>query len=236
MLQRARTLWRRILSGPPGREPEAVEERRVWVRRPSSADAVLRARGEESRLTARIRDASRGGISLVVGRSFEPGEVLEVEVPGGTDQSSSVVLACVVRVRPQPGGEWLLGCSFCAELSDRDLASFGAGRVRPPEDDPRDWLRFRCDVEATFELTADPTSPPCEARVVNISPRGVGLLVDRPVPAGALLSLELRGAGGDVRRSMLACAVHVTARPGPEWVVGCSFPRELSESDLQALL
>src|SRR5262249_57524342 len=73
------------------------------------------------------------------------------------------------------------------------------------------------------------------AGVVNISANGIGLLLDRPVENGTLLSLALRSPTTHSSHTILACVVHVTSRPG-EWTVGCNFIRELSEADLKALL
>src|SRR3712207_7694418 len=50
-----------------------------------------------------VKDISRGGIRLVVGRPFAPGDLLSVELPGAgegganTLPAPSTVLACVVR-------------------------------------------------------------------------------------------------------------------------------------------
>ena len=55
---------------------------------------------------ARIRDLSTGGLCLVLGRRFEQGAGLAVEVPAADDGSSSTLLARVIHVRADGPGSW----------------------------------------------------------------------------------------------------------------------------------
>lgn len=71
--------------------------------------------------TARVRDISSGGLCLVLGRRFERGAGLAIEVPGADSDSPSTLLARVVHVRAQGGGLWALGCAFVSPLSDEEL-------------------------------------------------------------------------------------------------------------------
>jgi hypothetical protein len=243
MFGRTLSLWRCLRSVEPGSAPDkggpdVQEERRVWVRHPADlqttyqpADAV-----DGARLSARVRNISLGGISLVVDRPFASGAMLSIELPGPAEGSSSTVLACIVHVKPQGSGEWALGCTFARELSDDDLAAFGARRVKQPPPDQRTWQRFPTSVTASYQRVTDPHPEQAPAEVLNISPNGVGLLVKQPVGPGALLSVGMHGANPSAERTMLACVVHVTARAEGEWALGCNFIRSLSEADLQALL
>jgi hypothetical protein len=235
MFQRLLGMWRRLVGG----EADTDEDRRVWVRYPSSVETVVQAvKGGDSRLAARVGNVSRGGIRLVINHLFKPGDLISIDLPGGPAELCSTVLACVVHAQPVPGtsGEWGLGCSFLEELSDTELAALGARKQKPAPEDNRTWVRFRCDVTATCQLIEDPDRKSWPARVVNISANGIGLLVDQPVPTGSLLSLNLENTAHHSARTILACVVHSTSRPEHEWALGCNFIRELSESDLKALL
>jgi|SRR5947207_2481500 len=238
MFRRFLSLFRRLVGGgqerSSGDRPE--NERRVWVRYPSSAQAVVKPvqDGVNTRLSGRVRNVSRGGIHLVVNHKLEPGDMISVELPGSPPGETETVLACVIRVDPTDDKQWAVGCTFSEELSEEELSAFGAKKERPSKPENRAWKRFGCSVQATCSLVSDPgkTWP---AEVVNISAGGIGLQVNQAVETGAVLSLRLAHEGGQVERTVLACVVHVVARPGGEWVLGCNFIHELSDADLKAL-
>jgi hypothetical protein len=70
---------------------------------------------------ATIRDISQQGIGLLLGRRFEPGVILVVELPRATEASSHLVVARVVRVVDQENGRWLVGCSLFNPLTHEEL-------------------------------------------------------------------------------------------------------------------
>jgi hypothetical protein len=243
MFGRTVSFWKRLL----GRDPrpaaaaavqQAEEDRRVWVRYPADLETTYTPAGpgETSRLWARVRNISLGGVSLSVDRPFEPGALLGVELPGATEQSFTNVLACVVHVSAAEAGEWILGCTFARELGEEDLRAFGARRVRHSPEDQRTWVRFATEVEVTYQRVAEGDLAPRPAKVLNLSASGVGLIVTEEIENGALLSVELHAAHGGFTRTMLACVVHVTAQGEEGWSLGCNFIRSLSAEDLKALL
>src|SRR5947209_3022972 len=125
-----------------GRQPDEdalEEERRLWVRYPCNLETISELRSEKSeRVSARVRNISRGGLRLVVDREVKTGGLLSVELPAGEGQASSTVLAYVVHSTPQDG-VWTLGCTFASELTDEDLRPFGAKRERAAVPDQRAW-------------------------------------------------------------------------------------------------
>jgi c-di-GMP-binding flagellar brake protein YcgR len=241
MFGHTKTLWQRLVGSAPEAGSESsvavAEERRVWVRHPANLNATCQAAAAApgERLSAGVRNISQGGISLLLGSSFEPGEMLSIELPGAEEGNTYTVLACVVHVRPQNDDEWVVGCTFSRELGDEDLQAFGARRVKHGAGDQRQWVRFATQLTASYQIitAGDPRKLPTE--VLNISATGIGLVVAQSVPVGSLLSLELHGANGSAERTMLACVVHVTGRAEGEWALGCNFIRSLSENDLRDL-
>jgi hypothetical protein len=234
MFERTVSFWRRLV----GSRAPAAEDRRVWVRHPANLETTYRpaGSGDSARFSAVVRNISGGGLSLLVDRDFAPGDLLSVELPGPAEGSSSSALACVVHVAPQGEGKWVVGCTFSRELSDEDLAPFGARRSRTRPSDQRTWQRYACDVKAGYQLAAAPEAGTRPAQVLNISPTGVGLLVDREVENGTLLSVELASAAGRAGKTMLSCVVHVGRHGEGGWALGCNFITELSEAELLALL
>ncbi|HMF18146.1 MAG TPA: PilZ domain-containing protein [Gemmataceae bacterium] len=208
----------------------------MWIRYPASLDTTLQtlAKPDQNGWSALVRDISRAGINLLVKHPFEPGDLLSVELPGPQGQAAHNVLGCIVRVE-QEGDEWALGCVFSQELGDKELEDFGAKRQKTSSTDQRTWTRFPCQVKATYQVVGYEETPICAAEVSNISPSGIGLLVNQPIEMGSLLNLELQQAGSASKRTILGCVVHAN-RDGPRWALGCNFIRELSEDDLQALV
>jgi c-di-GMP-binding flagellar brake protein YcgR len=241
MFERTRTFWRRLMgravNATNGTDQCGTDERRVWLRYPADletsyqTDKVLGG----TRLSARVRNISLAGINLLGNRAFQPGDLLTVELPGATDETTCNVLACVVHCEAQEQGEWSLGCTFSRELSNDDLASFGARRERHDPSDQRQWKRFPCDVSARCQLVASDGAEQWPCKVLDISATGVGLLVEREIDNGTLLSVELHNAAGTTELTMLACVVHLTRQSDTAWALGCNFIRSVSEEDLRAL-
>jgi hypothetical protein len=237
MFQSLLSFCRRLFGGASQATAQAPEdERRVWVRFPSSAQTVVQPvhNGIPTQLSARVRNVSRGGINLTVNKTFNPGELIAIELPGASPERTSSVLACVVHVNPVDSEQWSLGCTFSTVLEDDDLAEFGARRERPAKPENRAWKRFNCKVKASCQSVDDPEKKTWPAEVVNISAGGIGLQVAHNVEMGTLLNLQLEGASGQTR-TLLACVVHVIAS-NSERILGCNFIHELSEDDLKALL
>ncbi len=213
-------------------------DRRVWVRYPCDVEASCQAADlpDSQRLSARVRNISRGGINLVLSCPVEIGAFLSVELPTASPRATSNVLAYVVRLNPVTEGEWSVGCSFAAELNDFDLEPFGAQQLKADSHDQRTWVRFPCHARATYQPVKDPEASAVQAEVLNISAGGVALLVAEPVELGALLNLELRDESGQFRLCLLGCVVRLSGQGGLDWVLGCNLIRELSHQELKALL
>jgi c-di-GMP-binding flagellar brake protein YcgR len=238
MFDFTKNFWRR-LTGKSLQTPTATaEERRVWIRYPADLQTTYKPAGApaSSRLSARVRNISLGGVNLIGNRPFQPGELLSVELPAHDGDLSSNVLACVVHCAEEGTDEWSLGCTFSRELTDADLEAFGARRERTDAADQREWKRFPAEASARYQRVSDDNQAQYLAEVLNISATGVGLLVDQEIENGTLLSVELQNPTGTTKRSMLACVVHVSARGKKQWGLGCNFIRSLSEVDLRALV
>jgi c-di-GMP-binding flagellar brake protein YcgR len=238
MFEKTFTFWRRLVGKSDVLPVSANQDRRLWVRHAIDLHGNLQFSepADSEKILAHLRDLSIGGASLVVDRAVDAGEMVVLELPADRGEIRTV-LACVVRVSPQPDGKWSLGCVFSRELSQEELDRVGAQKLPAAEDDDkRTWVRFSCELHAAYRKVGDPTNQAFAAQVLNISANGIGLAVTQTLAAGGLLNVDLLDKAGQVARTMLACIVHTTMRAGGDLAIGCNFIRELSEEELQSLL
>src|SRR5438876_588460 len=99
------------------------------------------------------------------------------------------------------------------------------------EDDRRLWGRFPTDLQGHVEVAERGTRDRLLADVRDLSLGGANLLVDQPLPAGQMLTLELPTGKGEVH-NVLACVVRATPGDEGKWSLGCVFARELTGADL----
>lgn len=238
MFDRVRNLWRHG-PGPDGAHPTAsaaLPDRRQSERFPSEATVVVRAeRADLPPTCVRVRDVSRTGLSLLIDRPLEPGMILTLELPP-CDGPPATVLACVRHRTPDRAGGWVVGCTFAGEVGDGDLTGFGLTKAEAPAGDQRRWARVAPTAgRAVVRSFGEGTGAPAAARILNLSPNGIGLVFHTRVEAGTMLDLELIGGPDHPGLAILASVVYVAPRGDHEWVLGCTFIRELSDADFRAL-
>ncbi len=97
---------------------------------------------------ATITDLSTGGVGIVLGRRFEPGAGLAVELPAMTDRTEETLLVRVMQVNALPGGHWMLGCAFLSELSEETVLALVNQGSNPPA----------CPSDAAVQQAGPPSS------------------------------------------------------------------------------
>jgi len=108
----------------------AKGERRVWARHPATIDGICQpvaadtASEPESAWPGLIVDISCGGIRISLGRRFQPGTPLVIELPSENNEPSRYLQVRVVHVSPETDGQWVHGCELRVKLSDDDLQDF----------------------------------------------------------------------------------------------------------------
>jgi hypothetical protein len=220
-------------AGPEqGGGPERRVSERFLADMPTSCRSLVDSRNDS--WPARVKDISTTGIALAVWRRFEPGAVLALDVENPS-QGPLTLFARVVHATPQGQGRWLLGCGLIREASSDELASCRAKRVRPVGPDSRAWVRFPCDLPTVYQEEGNGSPQPWPARLVNFSPRGLGLVVLREPSPGALLNLELPGKDGRPPLRLLVRVVQTQAQAEGGWLVGCELAQKLDEEQLEAL-
>ena len=238
MFEKTFSFWRRLVAKTPASSETAVhDDRRLWVRYAADLQGKVQLAEKQgsAKILAKVRDLSLGGANLLVDQPLQPGQMLSVELPAAKGDVRTV-LACVVRATPQAEGNWSLGCVFSRELNNDDLGSFGALNIQAGSNDNRIWVRFSCELKASYRRVGDIAGQAQPAEVLNISANGIGLAVQPTLQAGSLVNVDLLDKNGRMVRTILACVVHTTQRASGDYAVGCNFIRELSEDELQSLL
>jgi hypothetical protein len=66
----------------------------------------------------------------------------------------------------------------------------------------------------------------------DISAYGIGLILNRSVPPGTVLFIQLRGRHHWDTSNRLAEVVHCTPRPRGDWLIGCRWTGRLSFGEM----
>ncbi|HVK09646.1 MAG TPA: PilZ domain-containing protein [Gemmataceae bacterium] len=228
MFGRTRSLIRKMTgSGTP-------EDRRVHARFPADVEAICRPVADDTPITARVRNVSRTGINLLAPRAVREGTMLRIAIP--TLTRPTTLLACVMHVSPEGQAGWSLGCMFSLELSDEEMRQFGGQKQVAGPDDQRAWVRYPARGTVEYRVLPGDGSPPVTAELIDLSPAGVGLLLNREVDAGTALTVSLKRKDGKPDRTVIACIVYLASRSDGEWAAGCHFMHELGEAEMRELL
>lgn len=234
---RSHSFERRFRAPSYGAE-ESGPERQAWVQVHNVRD-VLRPEGavDGKRHSARVQDLSLGGLVLTLAHRFEAGTPLEVEIGSATAGEPPVQLLVRVMVCSNPAeNTFVVSCCFLHELNADELQMFGADCAVPDRSDGRAWVRFPSKLEALYHAVVAAEHAPGRARIVNISAGGVALQTKHDFERGTLLNLELRGLDGQPLQPRLARVVHASRQDDGDFMLGCTFVRELSDADLRTLM
>lgn len=179
---------------------------------------------------ATIRDISNGGLSLTLGRRFERGSGLAIELPT-EDGTSTTVLARVAHVRPYPEGGWQLGCEFVSHLSDEEVqlvlnldsvhhASLGEQEKEPQKEHASvHGVLFQAKV--------------AQGEVVRWYVKRLDLAGAWPLPTGKTIALRI--ASLLPGSAPLEMVVRACRRFGSYWIVDGALTETLSDEVMHAL-
>jgi hypothetical protein len=186
---------------------------------------------ETVRRSAKVRNISRGGISLQLDARFEPGNLVSVELSDPNGQPLFTALAYVLHVKDTAKRQFALGCAFAMELSQDDLALL-AGKQHEASEPDR--AKDVCHGSVAYWREGDGPSAKKTAGIVHISHNGISLVVDETEEIGSLLNLQFLRPRFEVPFQILASVVRVASAPGTH-VLGCTFIRDLSEDECTRL-
>jgi hypothetical protein len=212
------------------------EERRASVRRRGPLRVSFRLNGEGSSTAASVRDISNLGIGLITPQPVPLASLLDLELRSANSLLVRPALARVVHVAQESSRSWIVGCAFTSELTRDELALFHAEAARPKTRDSRRWVRFPCNVETvcyTCETSPGERRP---ARILNISPGGIGLLLPCQFNQGTLLNFELPAEANQPARALLVRVARAIQHGTGRWFLGCEFAQGIEDDELRMLL
>jgi hypothetical protein len=107
---------------------------------------------------------------------------------------------------------------------------------KPANVERRAWVRVPCNLEAMYQ----PGQGRLDhmwwfAQVRDLSPRGIGLLLERRLEPGTRLSIALNSTSQDVSKTLEADVIHVSPQSGQVWLTGCSFVSTLNDDEFGGL-
>lgn len=105
----------------------------------------------------------------------------------------------------------------------------------PPPADRRASVRFRCERLPVSRAFISNSFTTLNARIVDMSTSGVGLLLDQPLEAGTRLNIELSGTLASLFE-LVAEVKNVAALPDGTWRCGCALLWTLTEDEVRLLL
>ncbi len=110
-----------------------------------------------------------------------------------------------------------------------------AARIpRRPAVDRRATVRFVSKLKGTCRPLAAERKWRWTATIRDISAGGIGLILNRRFEPGTVLRVKLPGVSK--KRVYLVRVVRVQAHSARTWLVGCVFPRRLSDDEVESLL
>lgn len=213
----------------------SLDERRGAARHSLAVKAPFFVGDETQARTAVLSDISSLGIGLLVDDPPELGALLEIDLRPASRGTLLPVLARVVHVEAEEKGRWRVGAAFVAELEDDLLAAFQAERRRSDGEDARRWVRFPCNVETVCWTSETAPGERRPARIVNVSPGGIALLLPCDFSQGTLLRFRPPAFPDRPDADLLVRVMRVAQHSHGWWFHGCEFVETIAEDDLKVL-
>ncbi|HJT76557.1 MAG TPA: PilZ domain-containing protein [Gemmataceae bacterium] len=98
----------------------------------------------------------------------------------------------------------------------------------------RAFPRYPVDWEVVCKALAAGQRDSWQARALNVSAGGLGVVLERRFERGTTLTVQLQHAPAEAPRTLLARVMHATRLPDGGWLHGLSLLRPLQEEQLRA--
>jgi c-di-GMP-binding flagellar brake protein YcgR len=109
--------------GAERRRPEGRSDVRAWVRYPCTTESIFHSvlSADQERCRAKVLNISAGGVALLSPRKLESGTLLNIDLIGSEGRPTRTLKARVVHEAVHADNQYVLGCTFVADLSDDDV-------------------------------------------------------------------------------------------------------------------
>lgn len=110
------------------------------------------------------------------------------------------------------------------------------GSAKPNWREKRSSVRLPC-LETSRRIVAAIGDDFCLAKIRNISPGGISLVVGRPVELGRVLSVDLIDTKTNrFSRTLDVRVCYCVEHPSGDWILGGSFASELAPEEVRMFL
>jgi hypothetical protein len=106
----------------------------------------------------------------------------------------------------------------------------------PVQLERRELERLACRHSPFVRVLARPSFQMYRAFLQDISPQGLGLVLDRSFEVGTLLAIQLRTVHAGVSGILTARVIHATPQADGSWLLGCSLNCRLTDEEMFHLL
>jgi hypothetical protein len=105
-----------------------------------------------------------------------------------------------------------------------------------PEIERRAAVRYACDRPLSCHPAASGAGESWDARALNISTLGIGLLATRSFEPNTSLTIDLMDDQDDLSYSVETRVVRSVPLVGGLWLTGCAFAQPLTQEEVERLL
>jgi hypothetical protein len=100
----------------------------------------------------------------------------------------------------------------------------------------RACIRYRCAPATVGKVLCPNDQEFQRAWILDLSHRGIGMELSRPLTPGHLVIVTIRAATGDKSYELAATVMHCDLSLQGSWYVGCELAKPLSHDELDQLL
>lgn len=97
-------------------------------------------------------------------------------------------------------------------------------------------VRYRCAPATVGKVIAADDQEFQRAWILDLSLKGIGMELTRPLPVGNLVIVTIRSSDGTKVHELSATVMHCEQVPQGHWHVGCSLTAPLTPDELDQLL